>query len=496
MVWLALVLLGPVAGGESLAPLAQFGDRDTKQKPLVTLATSPLPGGGWRLTARYVIPPGMHQTLQEGYFGLELGELPPDWSAAPTRYPDHSEVILGLPSWSGTFELSRDLVGAADGPPAVKVTALWQICFDDGVCLPPGRVTFFVGQQFDWLWALTLALLGGLVLNLMPCVLPVLALKLMARPGRLSSLATALGIETGLLVLGGLTLTLQAGGQAAGWGFQFQSPWYSLVLIVVLVALALEWWGVWRLPALTWSRAVGAVGTISRPRKGLWWESFGTGLLTVALATPCTAPFLGTALGLTLSAPPAAALAVFGVIGLGLASPFLLMAGLPTGWTNALARWMPKPGAWMSWVPRLGGAALLGTALWLGTVVWQQSFSPAAGAAVEHPAGWEAFSPAAARAAATGEAPVLVEFTAAWCLTCRVNEAGPLSSPEFLAAARASGTRLFWGDFTGPDAGITEWLSDYGRAGVPFTLVLKKGYPPQVLPELLSVQDLLAALAR
>lgn len=148
----------------------------------------------------------------------------------------------------------------------------------------------------------------------------------------------------------------------------------------------------------------------------------------------------------------------------------------------------------MAWVPRIGGAALLATALWLGSVVWQQLAPPEAQTAVTRPAGWEPFTTSAVRDASESEAPVLVEFTAAWCLTCRVNEAGALSSPEFKEAVKSSGARLFWGDFTVPDAAITDWLRSYGRAGVPFTLVLRKGQAPLVLSELLTTEALVSAL--
>ena len=148
----------------------------------------------------------------------------------------------------------------------------------------------------------------------------------------------------------------------------------------------------------------------------------------------------------------------------------------------------------MAWVPRIGGVALLATALWLGSVVWQQIAPPETQTAVTRPAGWEPFTTGAALRASEGEAPVLVEFTAAWCLTCRVYEAGALSSPEFQEAVKSSGARLCWGDFTVPDAAITDWLRTYGRAGVPFTLVLRKGQVPVVLSELLTTEALVTAL--
>ena len=289
------------------------------------------------------------------------------------------------------------------------------------------------------------------------------------------------------MALGGLTVALQSAGVAAGWGFQFQSPWFSLALMVLLVGLALEWWGVWTLPSLRFSRS-GVPSPGGRNTTGELAAAFGNGALIVALSTPCTAPFLGTALGLTLGAPPLAILAVFALIGVGLALPSLVFALVP-----ALTRWFPRPGAWTRWVSRLGGAALLATAVWLGTVVvGQLDLTPPA----VPPTGWQTFEPAAVRDAQASGRPVVVEFTAAWCLTCQVNEAGPLSSREFRQAAVASNAALFWGDYTKPDARIDAWLAEYGRAGVPFTLVLIPGQPPRVLPELLSTGDLVEALTR
>jgi thiol:disulfide interchange protein len=359
------------------------------------------------------------------------------------------------------------------------------VCFDNGICSPPGEAVIPLPGGFDWSLVLWLAFLGGLTLNVMPCVLPVLALKVLAKPSRVAAWATAAGVLATLLALGGLTLALQTAGKAVGWGFQFQSPWFSLLLIVVLVALALELWGVWTLPSLRFSRS-GKPPSSDNLARDNPVAAFGNGVLIVALSTPCTAPFLGTALGLTLGAPPLALLAVFGLIGVGLALPSLVFSLVPT-----LTRWLPRPGAWTRWVSRLGGAALLATAVWLGTVAaGQLDLTPPA----PPPAGWQAFEPAAVREAQAAGRPVVVEFTATWCLTCQVNEAGALKGEAFRQAVKDLNVALFWGDYTKPDPRIDAWLAEYGRAGVPFTLVLVPGKTPRVLPELLTTDVLVGAL--
>ncbi len=407
--------------------------------------------------------------------------------------------------------------------------------------------------------ALLLALLGGLVLNLMPCVLPVLAIKIFsisemadaAHEGRgepmRHGLAYTVGVVGSMLALGTLVVVLRSAGRSVGWGFQFQEPIYVAGISAVLVAFALNLFGTFEIR--------GGAG----PLTGLGQEatgarrSFFEGLLAVALATPCSAPFLGTAVGFAFASPPAVILAIFVAIGIGLAAPFALVAMVP-----AWARFVPRSGAWMQVVRSGLGFALLATVLWLlwifggsagidgviGLVafllglafsLWcfgllQQSAHPrmtvAAGAAVllvsaaglnavnagvaerseaptdvsqkaVAPSDWETWSPEAVATHLRDGRPVFVRFTADWCITCKVNERVALADPDVRTAFEDQAISLLVGDWTQRDDAIRSELSRHGRAGVPVYLVYDPAHPddPTLLPELLTPDLVLESLA-
>lgn len=401
-------------------------------------------------------------------------------------------------------------------------------------------------------WVLVLAFIGGLLLNLMPCVLPVLSLKALsfveqAQESRAQGLKLGLAFTAGVLVsfwvLAAVVLALKGGGQAVGWGFQFQEPGFVLFMAGLMVLFALNLFGVFEiiLPG-------GAMQGLNKAAQGQGLAgAFGHGLVITLLATPCTAPFLGSALGYAFAAPAMELLGVFTAVALGLALPYVALAAIP-----GVHRWLPKPGAWMLRFKEAMGFLLLATAVWLLWVLgrqtsadalawalglllslslaawawgaWGGPFAPAArryllalilllglGAAVWHfgarairqdaargPiaasegwAAWDAQEVARLRQAGT---PVFVDYTADWCWTCKVNERVVLGRDDVKAAFAAQGAVLMKADWTRRDKAITEALKGYGRSGVPLYVWYPKGKEPVVLPEVITPGILLKAL--
>ncbi|HEX8375148.1 MAG TPA: thioredoxin family protein, partial [Geminicoccaceae bacterium] len=384
-----------------------------------------------------------------------------------------------------------------------------------------------------FLAALLGAILGGLILNIMPCVFPILRLKALslARAGgeeriaRREALAYGAGVILTCLALGALLLALRAGGAAAGWAFQLQEPRFVLFLLLLVTAIALNLAGLFRLPGLSVSgKDGGAPG------------AFAAGALAAFIATPCTGPFMAAALGATLLLPALGSLLVFGALGLGLALPFLLLGLVP-----ATRRWLPRPGPWMvrlqrilsvpmfitalglAWVlgrqtgvdgMTLGLAAMLAVGLglwWLGARSGTPQRWAAAAlllAAVAAPLAWlrpgdsSGATPAAARLGAEPFAearlaqlraerrPVFLYFTAEWCITCKVNESGALASSEVASAFTQRGVRVLEGDWTLGDPAIGRFLERHGRSGVPLYLYYAPGEEPRVLPQLLTASAL------
>jgi thiol:disulfide interchange protein DsbD len=388
------------------------------------------------------------------------------------------------------------------------------------------------------LWQVALwAVLGGLILNLMPCVFPILAMKAMAlarlsgasRPAvRGEALAYVGGVVLAFLAIGGVLVTLRAVGMAAGWGFQFTSPVFVAAMAWLMLAVGLNLSGVY---------AVGG------PSMGAGrWGSLGTGVLAVVVATPCTAPFMAAALGAALAMPPLAALAVFGAMGLGMALPHAMLGAFP-----ALARLLPRPGAWMERLRQALAFPMYGAAAWLAWVVTVQSGPDGlvwllAGALLVGFAGWalgvaqaagrglrlgggvalvallaalallprvDVAAPSAARAETAGEAwsearlaalraegrPVFVNLTAAWCITCRVNERVALETEAVRAAFAREGVALLTGDWTRGDPAITALLRAQGREGVPLYLFYPaRGGAPVVLPQILTERMVIEAI--
>lgn len=354
----------------------------------------------------------------------------------------------------------------------------------------------------QWSILLLSALLGGLILNLMPCVLPVLAIKALSlaqadtRVGTASpwqrGVAYTAGVVLSMLALAGVLLALRAGGEQLGWGFQLQNPWVVgglAVLFALLTANLAGWWEPRFLALLSGRSSAVELPAMRHP----WLESAWSGMLAVAVASPCTAPFMGVALGTALTLPAAAALAVFATLGLGLALPFGLLSAFP----HAL-RWLPRPGRWMLHLRRVLALPLLATVLWLLWVLWQllAPMHPTANDTNAQGA-WQTWSAEREALALASGQPVFVDYTAAWCITCQVNERTTLNQSTVQQAFRQRGVLLLRADWTRQDPAITQALHALGRSGVPvYVLHPGKGRPPIILSELLTPGQVLESLAR
>ncbi len=408
-----------------------------------------------------------------------------------------------------------------------------------------------VAKTATLLGMLALALLGGFILNFMPCVLPVLSIKLMsavaqsgrgARQVRASFVATAAGIVASILALGGAVIALKAAGMAVGWGVQFQQPVFLAAMALVVTLFAANLWGLFTIGL---PRAIGDAAGRGHAGKRLSGD-FATGVFATLLATPCSAPFLGTAIGFALTRGAGEILAVFAALGSGLALPYLVVAAVP-----ALARLLPRPGAWMIGLRTILGVVLAATAAWLISVLsvqvgWAVALGIAAilvalllvlavsrltaparglraatlatvlvlvGAALvlsryaaiaprgetQPTAGtaWRPFDRVQIFNAVAQGKVVLVDVTADWCITCQANKALVLDRGVLRKRIESGEVVALRADWTRPDAAIAGYLAGFGRYGIPFNAVYGPGAPAGIpLPELLRTEDVLAALDR
>ncbi|MEN9773491.1 MAG: Thiol:disulfide interchange protein DsbD [Pseudomonadota bacterium] len=405
------------------------------------------------------------------------------------------------------------------------------------------------------------AMLGGLILNLMPCVFPVVGLKVLsfATPGQSparSAIAFTAGVMLSFWLLAGGLIALRAAGVAAGWGFQLQSPAFVAAMAMLFVLIGLNFAGLFEVGV-----GLTRLARFDSPSPGSTRSSsasaLGSGALAVVVATPCTAPFMGSALGFALTASLPETFAIFTALGLGMSLPYLLLGAFP-----AWLRFMPRPGRWMEslkqflafpmfatvawlvWVlgqqagidAVLGfsmGAVLLALAAWiygrfiqqtgrwspLATIVlaiavgasfvvaWprddllsETTMTPATSRSSAadksgDPAAWEPWSPQRVGELLAAGRPVFVDFTAAWCVTCQVNKKAVLDRPPVVQAMHAAGVVRLKADWTRRDATITAELNRWGRSGVPLYLYFPAaGRPPRILPELLTDELVLAAL--
>ena len=380
------------------------------------------------------------------------------------------------------------------------------------------------------IWAVLGAIAGGILLNLMPCVFPIMALKALhlSRAGegpgqaRGDALAYTAGAIVGTGALGAVLLAIRAAGAEAGWAFQLQDPRTIMLLALLAVAITANLLGLFELPVL---------GGRAQPA-----GSFGTGALAAFVATPCAGPFLGAALGTALLLPLAGSVAVFAALGFGLALPFLVVAFIPAFRTR-----LPKPGRWMDrlkrflaipmaasaiaalWLlDRLAGreALLIGIAISIGLlfaafeagrlqrrgkrgawggglaavalVVAGIALMPQRATSVHHVTDAEQWSEARVAGYVRQGKPMFVYFTADWCLSCKVNEATSIDRGEVRDAFNQAGVKVLAGDWTNGDPAITRFLESRGRAGVPYYLWYAPGKAPEELPQVLTPEMLIS----
>jgi DsbC/DsbD-like thiol-disulfide interchange protein/cytochrome c biogenesis protein CcdA len=345
--------------------------------------------------------------------------------------------------------------------------------------------------------ALLGALLGGMILNLMPCVFPILALKVVSftkhasdnQAHRRSGVAYAAGVVLSFVALGALFLALRAAGEQLGWGFQLQNPVVVAGLAVLFTVLGLNLAGVFEFGnVLPYSVATARA-------KNPTVDSFLSGVLAVAIASPCTAPFMGASLGFALGLPAVEALLIFAAIGVGMALPYLIASFIP-----AVARVLPKPGAWMNTFKKLMAIPMFATVVWLVWVLGQQLplFDTSSEAKAQQTSGelWQPWQPGSVDQLIASGKPVFVDFTAAWCVTCQFNKKSTLSKPELLTEFDAKKVQLLRADWTRRDPAIGAALKDLGRSGVPVYVLYAPGKAPQVLSEIISVDDVRTALGK
>jgi suppressor for copper-sensitivity B len=551
----AELVLDLPAGEATPAPEAQLIDRFQSQVPVrdnshgIVIEHVTVEGDGVptiALTARSEIPFVAPDLLVEGTY---------DW-----RFPA-PELIRAADNRGATLRIVAEPL-VPDAPPLDTLPLVLTLV--DGtrgveLLLEPGGGTAggTGGDGADrgtagatLVAALLIALLGGLILNLMPCVLPVLSLKLLSVVGhgggemravRRSFLATAAGIVFSFLLLAAVLVVLKSAGTTIGWGIQFQQPWFlvAMAAIVTLFAANLAGWFDVSLPGWIGNRVSGT------ERSGMA-GAFATGMLATLLATPCSAPFVGTAVGFALARGAGEILAIFAAMGVGLALPYLLVSAMPR-----IATALPRPGRWMVLLRRLLALALIATAVWLLWIVAEIAGRPAAlasgllllavlallslrprlgptlrpvgtiavaglliavllpallpglfdrhrpgGAAIVADDGiWQAFDPTAIDRLVGEGKTVFVDVTAEWCITCEVNkrlvlERAPVS--DRLAVPDVLAMRADW---TRPDEAIAQYLASFGRYGIPFNVIYGPGAPDGIaLPELLDSKSVLEAL--
>jgi suppressor for copper-sensitivity B len=529
--------------------------------PYDTTLTLDLPAGNGApssdagLIARFVAREPLHQqttalslsaaTVLPGpppQLELRIAAAPPLQS--PDAFVEATGISFGAPKISpDDNETVLRLAMAGPGAHAAAQGRTWlDITLVDGdrafeTSITPGVAPAAPEADIS-LRILGVALLGGFILNFMPCVLPVLSLKLLgiAAVGgrarqhiRLGLLASALGVITAFLALACLTIIVRGAGLAVGWGIQFQQPLFIIFMMVLVTLFAANLWGFFEVPLPS---AVAVWGAADRGRGVI--GNFIAGVFATLLATPCSAPFVGTAVGFALAASTGETVAIFVALGIGLAFPYLAIAALPR-----LVAWLPRPGAWVIVLRRVLGLALAATGLWLARVLGAESGMiaalvalclmvlvpialyalrrlPARAAAVAAlvalaflipaalpgpphgiaPTGfWQPFDPNAISRLVKEGRTVFVDVTADWCLTCKLNDRLAIDTPAVRERLTAKGVVAMRADWTRPSDRIERYLQGFGRYGIPFNAVYGPALPRgRALPELLTPSAIAAAL--
>ena len=596
---------GPLAGvalGLLLSPLFSVGavaqlppqDFDPEKADIRLAAdrTAYEPGATVEIAVVVTIEPGWHTNSHvptyEGLIGLDVSfELPSGWPAPsePVYPPGEMKSFSFTPEPISVYDGEAVIrstvevpVDAIEGTYPLRATVTYQAC-DDKICLPPVTTDVTLGLTVgaggvaseDWamiaggesaisspgaisttsprgpgrgiLWFVLVGFLGGLILNVMPCVLPILSLKVFglvksAEGGRrnltVGGVSTALGILLSFWLLAAAAIIARSAGAAVGWGIQFQEPIFVASLAIVILLFSLNLWGLFEIRT---PRFAGRVA-VAAPNEGLAGH-LTTGFFATLMATPCSAPFLGTALGFAFTQSAATTLGMFTSIGVGMASPYLLLAAFP-----AVGGLLPRPGRWMETFRIVMGFLLVGAAVWLlyvlsglisaerlaffegmllaiALVVWLRARrSESAGrvsktAAALAVAGlfvaavglaargggeprtigvapenrlidWVEFDRVAAEEAAAEGRYVFVDVTADWCVTCKVNERLFIETREVADAFERYDVLAMRADWTRRDESIARYLADFGRYGIPFYVMYRPGKEPYVFSELLS----------
>ncbi|OJW21939.1 MAG: protein-disulfide reductase [Rhodospirillales bacterium 69-11] len=524
--------------------------------PLVAKAMTQLPGSlagaGLRLVSATVSGLDKASTLAVTVASDTAPLRAPDLfiEGAPNETPPEPSVRLEAGGLTATLNvpLSPEAATKVIGKPLI-------FTFADGSRIAeftaePTRGASPEGVLWELPAMLGIALLGGLILNLMPCVLPVISLKLLSLAGYVGSerrhvrgglMATAAGVVTSFLVIAAALTGLKLAGAAIGWGIQFQQPWFLAAMALAMTLFAASLWGL--LPIGLPAFAASAANV--RARHPLL-DAFFAGAFATLMATSCSAPFVGTAVGFALSRGSAEIMLIFAALGLGMAAPLLAAAAFPE-----FVQLLPTPGPWMLWLQRALGIALAATAMWLLWVLAQVAGTTAAliaaasliglmgalasrhaavniprrraGTAVVLSLGaiavlipalaipsvvpttqgspqglkWQAFDPDAIRQHVADGKIVFVDVTAAWCLTCKVNEAAVLDRTPVADRLRSPDVVAMRADWTRPEPRITAYLQSFGRYGVPLNVVYGPTRPNgDLLPELLTPSAVLGAMSR
>jgi thiol:disulfide interchange protein len=586
--WTVALTCGLLIGLTSVGVEAQSGPRPGPKAQIEAFAdrTAYAPGAEARIAVRFLVAEGWHLQSHtpsaEWLIPTVLTITPPEgWSVGDIVYPPHelwqaSFQTELLAVYEGESFIEATLHAGASAVSGVASVVLnYQAC-DDQVCLPPGTAETQLLLEVGAAGAAThtetfarartglagdaarpraargglgttilLALLGGLILNAMPCVLPVLSLKVFGlvreagsgtRAVTAGALATAAGILVSFWGLALAAIATRAAGNAVGWGIQFQNPGFVAFLVVILMFFAFNMWGLFevQLPS-------SVIGLGAKPRGG-YAGHFGAGLFATLMATPCSAPFLGTAVGYALSQTAVTILLLFSAIGAGMALPYLAVAAAPRA-----VGWLPKPGAWMETLKGVMGFLLAGTAIWLlyvlnaqvsavslalfeaallilGLFAWLRGrATPHSGRArvgtiamllwaivaitfaaraeargVLRPAtsrlDWRPFEWQAAQDLAAAGRLVFVDVTADWCATCKVNEQLVLETDAVVELFARHEVIAMRADWTNRDDAIAQFLEHHGRYAIPFYALYRPDDEPYVFGELLTRARVVAAV--